>query len=270
MISVALPASLRRIASSTPISSNGFMDIFTLASSTPDPSGFTRILMSLSTTRLTGTRTFIFSFSAEGERDDLSSPRQLALSSCWSTIFSENRHPLFGIMLDNARHPNGRAIRVSMRVTSDGRAGGRTAARAFSGSPVLPGHPEHVVRTLVVGITGGDEQEVGQAIDVFDDRRRDGLAGLAGELDDQAFGAPADGAGEVQVGGRSGAARQHERGERGHLLVEAVDLLLQPRHLGIADAQPLMPGQAEIGAEIEQVVLNARQHGVDLGRTGGM
>jgi hypothetical protein len=32
-----------RIAASTAISSNGFIDILTLASSTPEPSGFTRI-----------------------------------------------------------------------------------------------------------------------------------------------------------------------------------------------------------------------------------
>ena len=36
--SVALPASFWRSASSTAISSNGFIDILTLASSTPDPS----------------------------------------------------------------------------------------------------------------------------------------------------------------------------------------------------------------------------------------
>ena len=42
-ISVATPFSLKRIASSTAISSKGFMDILTLASSTPDPSGLTRI-----------------------------------------------------------------------------------------------------------------------------------------------------------------------------------------------------------------------------------
>ena len=40
--SSAVPASFRRMASSTAISSNGFIDIFTLARSTPDPSAFTR------------------------------------------------------------------------------------------------------------------------------------------------------------------------------------------------------------------------------------
>ena len=38
----AFPASFNRIASSTAISSNGFIDIFTLARSTSDPSAFTR------------------------------------------------------------------------------------------------------------------------------------------------------------------------------------------------------------------------------------
>ena len=41
-ISSILPASFRRIASSTAISSNGFMLIFTFERSTPVPSAFTR------------------------------------------------------------------------------------------------------------------------------------------------------------------------------------------------------------------------------------
>ena len=57
--SAAVPFSLRRTASSTAISSKGFIDIFTLARSIPDPSGFTRILTLKSTTRLTGTNTFM-------------------------------------------------------------------------------------------------------------------------------------------------------------------------------------------------------------------
>ena len=42
--SVAAPPSLRRIASSTAISSNGFIDILTFAVSTPVPSDLTRTL----------------------------------------------------------------------------------------------------------------------------------------------------------------------------------------------------------------------------------
>ena len=40
--SVAIPFSFRRIASSTAISSKGFIDIFTFTRSTPLPSAFTR------------------------------------------------------------------------------------------------------------------------------------------------------------------------------------------------------------------------------------
>jgi len=59
MISVTTAFSFSRTASSTAISSKGFIDILTLAVSTPDPSGLTRTLTLKSTTRLTGTRTFI-------------------------------------------------------------------------------------------------------------------------------------------------------------------------------------------------------------------
>jgi hypothetical protein len=40
------------------------------------------------------------------KRDDFSSNRHPALAYWWSMIFSENRYPLFGIMLyDIRRHP---------------------------------------------------------------------------------------------------------------------------------------------------------------------
>ena len=48
-----------RIAASTAISQKGFIAILTLASSTPDPSLFTRTFTFASMTRLTGTKTFM-------------------------------------------------------------------------------------------------------------------------------------------------------------------------------------------------------------------
>jgi Arm DNA-binding domain len=57
--SVATPASLRCTASSTAISSNGFVDIFTFAKSTPVPSDFTRTFTLYSTTLVTGTTIFM-------------------------------------------------------------------------------------------------------------------------------------------------------------------------------------------------------------------
>ena len=59
MISLTVPASRSRSASSTAISSKGFIDILTLASSTPEPSALTRTFTLKSTTRFTGTRTFM-------------------------------------------------------------------------------------------------------------------------------------------------------------------------------------------------------------------
>ena len=59
MTSVATPFSFRRTASSTAISSKGFMLILTLAMSTPVLSDLTRTFTLKSTTRLTGTRTFM-------------------------------------------------------------------------------------------------------------------------------------------------------------------------------------------------------------------
>src|SRR5262249_5512659 len=60
--SVASPRSLMRTASSTAISSKGFIDILTLAKSTPLPSDLTRTLTLKSTTRFTGTRIFMRQF----------------------------------------------------------------------------------------------------------------------------------------------------------------------------------------------------------------
>src|SRR5580700_7083004 len=81
-ISVALPASLSRIASSTAISSNGFIDILTLPSSTPEPSALTRIFTSLSTARFTGTRIFM-------ALNDLAGDGGLAVFGCDRPLAAE-------------------------------------------------------------------------------------------------------------------------------------------------------------------------------------
>ena len=60
-ISVTMPFSFRRTASSTAISSNGFILILTLSRSSPLLSDLTRTLTLKSTTRLTATSAFIFS-----------------------------------------------------------------------------------------------------------------------------------------------------------------------------------------------------------------
>src|SRR5438477_179487 len=98
--------------------------------------------------------------------------------------------------------------------------------------------------------------------------------GLIGQFDDEPLGAPADRSREVEMGGGRRAARQDEGPKRRQLLVERVDLLLEPRDLDLGHREPraagtlALLGRAEIGAEIEQVILDAYQHGVDGGRPG--
>ena len=66
------------------------------------------------------------------------------------------------------------------------------------------------------------------------------------------------------------AAGKHEGAERLQLGVHLVDLALEPRDLRRGDPEALAPvvlaRRGEIGAEIEEVVLDARQHRVEFGR----
>ena len=78
----------------------------------------------------------------------------------------------------------------------------------------------------------------------------------------------------MQLGGRAGASGQHERAQWREVLVELVDLIFQPHRLGFDHPQARMLGRflavalghAQIGAKIEQVILDARQHVADRGR----
>src|SRR3984893_2499329 len=113
-ISVALPASLRRIASSTAISSNGFIDILTLPSSTPEPSALTRIFTSLSTARLTGTRIFMALKDLAGDGG----------FSCCSAAFRRFQHERQLLRCGNLP-----AAAAAVNVSAYARAFGRNRAR---------------------------------------------------------------------------------------------------------------------------------------------
>ena len=80
-------------------------------------------------------------------------------------------------------------------------------------------------------MAGGDEQEVGQPVDVFQHFRRDALVRLVVEFGDQPLGAPANGAGEMEIGGRRASSRQDERPQRREFVIEPVDLGLEPLDL---------------------------------------
>src|SRR5262252_8736637 len=88
--------------------------------------------------------------------------------------------------------------------------------------------------------------------------------------DEQAFGPPRYCAGEVKSGGGSRAARQNESGQLPKFRIELVDFAFEPVHLRLDDPQRLDIAiaawrHAKIGAKIKEIVLNAKQHGVELG-----
>ena len=101
-------------------------------------------------------------------------------------------------------------------------------------------------------------------------------SGLVVELGDQPLGAPAHGAGEMEIGGRRAPSRQDEGSQRLELVIEPVDLGLEPIDLRRGDREPraarplALAGRGEIGADVEQVVLDARQRRVERGILRGM
>src|SRR5262249_8948140 len=139
---------------------------------------------------------------------------------------------------------------------------------------VLSRHPQHVACALLVRPAARHEQEVRQAIDVFERLRRDALVGSVVELDHDALGAPAHRAGGMKVGGGRGPARQDEGFERLELGVEPIDLPLEPGHLRLGHVEPgagrafALSRQAKIGLHVEQIVLDAAEQGIEVGVAG--
>ena len=105
--------------------------------------------------------------------------------------------------------------------------------------------------------TGGDEQEVAEAIQINDGPRRDLFAVV--ERHEHSLRPPTDGPRDMEIGGRRRAAGQNELLERLEFLFKTIDGLLESRGLHFADAvdvelRRLRRGQ--FGAEIEQFVLH--------------
>src|SRR5690606_40141133 len=81
----------------------------------------------------------------------------------------------------------------------------------------------------------------------------------------RALGRAGDGTGDVQQGRAGRAARQHERVQLGQIGVELVAPALQPGDVPVVDAQRRPRGVgvdrvAQVGSDVEQVVLHLRQH----------
>ncbi len=131
-----------------------------------------------------------------------------------------------------------------------------------------PGTHKHVAG-LAVGVPGQDEQQVGEPVEVGDRQLVHRRPVLVVRRPCGALGPAYDGAGDVELGGAGRAAVEDERPQRRQVLVvvvapglEAVDVLLldpQRRELGV-----LHDGRAEVGADVEQVVLHVYQDGADV------
>src|SRR6478609_10081594 len=89
-------------------------------------------------------------------------------------------------------------------------------------SAVLAGHPENVPAGLRIEKAGGDEQEVREAIDVFERGRADRFVFRRGEFRHQPLGPAADGAGEMQMRRRGRSPWQHEGAQGAEALVHPV------------------------------------------------
>src|SRR5574343_546477 len=126
-----------------------------------------------------------------------------------------------------------------------------------SGS-VLAFLPQYVAAaTGAVEGAAEDEEQVGETIDVAAGGVGQRFGGV--QADHGAFGAPADSAAEVGEGGGAGAAGQDEFLEHRQVGVEGFGLIFKTGDLGVLD--DFHARQAELAAEVEQVVLAIKQGG---------
>src|SRR3970282_2094495 len=91
---------------------------------------------------------------------------------------------------------------------------GMNTDTSFPASAVLAWHPGHVELSLVVGVTGRDEQEIRQPIDIAKGARADCFALSCGQRHHEALCPARDGAGKMQEARGRRAARQHEGAQR--------------------------------------------------------
>ena len=133
------------------------------------------------------------------------------------------------------------------------------------------GNPQHVFAAVVIGDSAEHEEQVTEAIEVTDSFAAHGFGfvGVKGHAD--AFGAADDGASEVERSGEGRAAWQDETVEGLEGVVVLVDGFFQSRGLRGDDAQTRAgllvfgDGRREVGAEVEEIVLNESQNRGDFG-----
>src|SRR6185503_7590695 len=146
--------------------------------------------------------------------------------------------------------------------------GTNTGTRGRTSLSVLTGDPKHVGLALVVGVAGRDEQKIREPVDVTECGITDRLVRPRGKRHHEPLGAPRDGAREVEETCRRRAAGKDEGTQGLKLAVQRVNLAFEPLNLRIAHGEPpagilALVGVAKLGAEIEQIVLDAGEHGIE-------
>jgi hypothetical protein len=126
----------------------------------------------------------------------------------------------------------------------------------------------------VIRETGQDEEEVGETIREDERVGVEVLIGVGEESGEVAFGAAADGAGDVEVGGGGAAAGEEESFEGWELGGKDVDLLFECGDVGGVEAADFgfgggAGGGGDIGAEGEEEGLEVLELGFKGGVGGG-
>ena len=135
---------------------------------------------------------------------------------------------------------------------------------------ILAGNPEDVGDTGIVADAGHNEEEIGEAVEIFEGEVIEVFE--FGEAEDFDFGAAADGAGVVDNGRCARTTGENKTLEGAEAFDKSVDPLLKLGNLTFGDAERrgfgflLRFGDAEICAEIEEVVLDVEE---DFGDFGG-
>src|SRR6476646_10931979 len=146
--------------------------------------------------------------------------------------------------------------------------GTNTVTRVWASLPVLARDPQHDGLALIVGIAGRDEQKIRKPVDVTECAAATRLLRRCRKRHYEPLGAARDRARKVQEACRLRSARKHEGAQRLKLAVQSVNLAFEPLDLRIRHRQSpprvlAFVRVAELGAEVEQIVLDARDHGVE-------
>ena len=121
---------------------------------------------------------------------------------------------------------------------------------------------------LVVGVPSENEEEIPEAVEIFNRVDRDlGVRGGV-EFHDPPLGSTADGAGDMHCRGQRRSGGEDEVRQRGKDRIVPVDRLLEGLDVGRGDPLGGIPRRGELGTELEQIALDPPQEVVNRRAAG--